>query len=438
MITRHSAMNVLFEKDKGIAMAHSKLLTLTISALILAALLISLGCEKKVLDFECRDPLGCVDLAPGEPLKLGVLQSLSGKTATLGREQIRGLELALDDRQGKILNHLVALQIEDTGCTAEGGANAALKIIADPKHIAIFGTTCSGAAATASRAMSEAGLTMVSGNNSAPFLTAMGNQRAPHWQSGYFRTAANEESSGKAAAIYAYEKLGVRRTASINDGDIYTKGLTHGFNKTFQALGGEVVLDGALNKGDTQMNPLLTAVIDGKAQLLFFPLFQPEGNHILVQAREIPEFKDIVLMGDGALIDSSFLEAVGTKGEGMYFVGPASPKGNAVDLMGKKYLDKYKTAPSAFYFLNAYDAANMLFEGIEKAAVMEEGVIHIGRQTLRDTLYATKQFKGVTGTLSCDEFGDCGVPIFNVLQLEKVSAGLEGLKENVKSTYSPE
>jgi len=409
-----------------------------LSTLILSGVLFSAGCETAAPAFECNDPIGCVDLAADEPMKIGVLQALSGKIATLGQEQIRGLELALDDRQGKILNHLVVLQIEDTGCTAEGGANAALKIIADPKHIAILGTTCSGAAATAAKAMSEAGLTMVSGNNSAPFLTSIADKRAPSWQSGYFRTAENEENSGKAAAIYAYEKLGIRRTATINDGDIYTKGLTDGFNNAFLDLGGNVVLDAAINKGDNQMGPILTAVMNAKAQLLFFPLFQPEANHILFQAHEIPEFKDIALMGGGALIDSSFLDAVGQKGKGMYFVGPSSHEGKEVDLMEQKYTDKYKTSPSVFYFLNAYDAATLLFNGIEKSAVTDDdGVMHIGRQTLRDTLYATRQFNGVTGRLSCNEFGDCAIPMFTVFQLESISAGLKGLKENVKFTYSP-
>ena len=97
----------------------------------------------------CADKLGCVDIGPDEPLKIGVVQALTGKVATLGQEQVRGLELALARRGGKILGHTVQLLTEDTGCNPEGGANAALKVVADPKLVAIFGTTCSGDAATA-------------------------------------------------------------------------------------------------------------------------------------------------------------------------------------------------------------------------------------------------------------------------------------------------
>jgi branched-chain amino acid transport system substrate-binding protein len=370
---------------------------------------------------------------------MGVLQALSGDVAPLGLAQIRGLELALDKRNGMILDHPVALQTEDTGCTAEGGANAALKIIADPDTVAIFGTTCSGAAATAAKAMSDAGLTMISGNNSAPFLTSIAGKSAPSWQPGYFRTAANEENAGKAAAEYAYLQLGLRSAATINDNDIYTRGLTEGFKKAFIELGGKIVLNTSINKGDTQMLPVLTAVINSKADLLFFPLFQPEGNHILLQARSLPQLKQTLLISDGALIEQTFLDAVGEAGKGMCFVGPIHPNSPAVDLLAAVYTEKYKEEPTVSYYLTAYDAADLLFHAIEQASVQDEdGTLRIGRQKLRDTLYATQTFKGVSAILACDQFGDCARPSFHVLRLENPSMGVKGLEENVVFTGSPE
>ncbi len=398
----------------------------------LCLLTILAGCNKPEPPFICTDPLGCVDVAPGKAIQIGVLQAVSGKVAPLGQAQIRGMELALDERKGEILGHPVALQREDTGCTAEGGANAALKIIANPRTVAIFGTTCSGAAATAAKAMSDAGLTMVSGNNSAPFLTSIAGRPAPNWQDGYFRTAQNEENAGKAAADYTYLKLGLRRAATINDNDIYTRGLTESFKKAFVELGGTIVLDTAINKGETQMLPVLTAVINSKADLLFFPLFQPEGNHILLQARKLPALKNTLLISDGALIEKTFLEAVGEAAEGMCFVGPVQPSGPPVDRLALAYKAKYKEDPAVSYYLSGYDAASLLFHAIEKAALRDrKGMLHIGRRKLRDTLYETKTFKGVTGILSCDQFGDCGRPSFHVLRLDDPSLGLKGLEENV-------
>lgn len=415
-----------------------RILTPTLYLTIFILLFVA-GCEQNSPSYLCKDPIGCVDIPAGAPLKIGNLQALSGKVANLGEEQIRGLTLALDERNGKVAGRDVSLQTVDTRCSAEGGANGALRIIADPQHVAIFGSTCSGAAATAAKAMSEAGLVMISGNNSAPFLTSIANKRAPNWQKGYFRTAFNEETAGIAAATYAYHELGVRKTASIHDGDIYTRGLTDGFNKAFLSLGGQVVLDTSINKGDTNMGPVLTAVLNAQAELLFFPLFQPEGNSILYKARSIAKFSDIILMSDGALINNAFLEDVGETALGMYFVGPASPKGPLVDTLVKKYIQKFNSQPPTFYFTSAYDAANLLFRAIESVAQKDhEGTLHIGRNDLRDALYDMKKIPGVTGELSCDEFGDCAFPLFNVLQYENPTEKLDGLKSNIKYTYSLE
>jgi len=223
------------------------------------------ACSNAPEQTKCADPLGCVEIRTSAPLKLGIIQSLSGSVATLGHEQLRGFELALARRNQQLLERSVVVQIEDSGCQPEGGANAALKIIADPSVVAIFGTTCSSDAATAAEIMTKVGLTMISGNNSAPFLTAINSQRGPSWQEGYFRTAPNEESSGPAAAVFAHQILGIRKAATINDGDLYTRGLTDGFSKKFMELGGEVVLNATVNKRDTDMAPVLAAVKNSQA-----------------------------------------------------------------------------------------------------------------------------------------------------------------------------
>jgi len=380
----------------------------------------------------CTDPLGCVQINPGEPVRIGVLQALSGDIAPLGQAQVRGLELALDKYRNTLGGHPVALQIEDTGCTAEGGANAVLKIIADPQTVAIFGTTCSGAAATASQAMSAAGLTMISGNNSAPFLTSIGGKAAPDHHPGYFRTANNEELAGRVAAEYAYNILGLREAAAIHDSDIYTMGLTGIFKTAFEEMGGRVVFYGAVNKGDVEMRPILQAVIQSGAQLLFFPLFQPEAKQLLLQARTLPELEKTILMSDGALIQQSFLDSVGPAAKGMYFIGPSRPLGPAADALDAAYEAKYGQPPTVSYYITGYDAADLLFSAIgQTMETGPNGELSLGRQKLRDSLSATSGFDGVSGTLSCSRFGDCGQQAFNILRLDQPEQGLIGLESNV-------
>jgi len=45
-----------------------------------------------------------------------------------------------------------------------------------------------------------------------------------------------------------------------------------------------------------------------------------------------------------------------------------------------------------------------------------DGTLHIGRQALRDAMYATENFQGLTGVLTCTPTGDCANPTIGVYQ----------------------
>ncbi len=53
----------------------------------------------------------------------------------------------------------------------------------------------------------------------------------------------------------------------------------------------------------------------------------------------------------------------------------------------------------------------MIFAAIEKVAKKApDGTLYIGRQKLRDALFATKNLKGLTGNITCSQYGDCADP----------------------------
>ena len=406
--------------------------------LLLAAILL-VGCGPTPAPYECTDAIGCVDIAPGESIKLGTLQALSGAMASNGQGNLRTVELALDDRGGELLGHPLELQIEDSLCSKEGGATAASKILADPRTVGMLGPTCSGAAASAMKAVAEAGLVMISGSSTAPSLTSVGGGPGSDWQPGFFRTSQNDALSGRVAATFAFEQLGATRAATINDGDPYTQGLTDTFEQVFVELGGEVVLAAGVNKGDTNMEPVLTAVARSGAELLYFPIFRPEADYIVQQAGDVPGLEDITLMTAEGLYQEAFLEAAGVAGEGVHMVIPTTPDSPERDAFASRYEAKYGAVPSVVYYAHTSDAANLLLDTIEAVAVTEDdGTLHIGRQALRDALYATSGYRGLTGSLTCDEYGDCGIARFQVVRLDDPAAGLEGLAANVVYAYPPD
>jgi len=406
--------------------------------LLFAANLLT-GCQPAAPITDCSDSIGCAQIAPDQPLKVGVLQVLSGDQEPFGLNGLRSIEMALDDRGGRLLGHAIDLQIEDSLCSKEGGATAAAELAADPQIVAILGPSCSGAAETAIKIMSEAGLVMISGSSTAPSLTSVGGEAGPYWQPGFLRTAQNDALSGRAAATFAFEVLGAHKAATIDDGDPYTQGLARTFQQVFTALGGEVVLSVAVNKGDTNMQPVLTAVATSGADLLFMPVFQPEGDLLVLQAREMEGLENVTLMTAEGLYLETFLQAVGEAGVGLYMVIPAGPEGPAHDAFVSRYQTKYGEQPITSYYAHNYDAANLLFNALERVTVQDQdGTLFIPRQMLRDALYATSGFQGLTGSLTCDRHGDCGMARFQIVRLDDPAAGLAAMAANVVYSYPPD
>ena len=373
---------------------------------------------------ECTDTIGCVDIAPGDPIHIAWALTVSGATATLGEDSRGAIEIAIDDRGGELLGHPIELTGEDTLCNAEGGQAAGTKLAADPTIVGIIGTNCSSEARAAMPLISEAGMVMISPSNTNPDLT---NPDHPdHWP-GYLRTAHNDLFQGRVAAEFAFNELGYTKAATIHDGSPYAESLQKVFADVFTELGGTVTAQEAVNVGDTDMKPVLTSIATGSPQIIYFPIFEPEGDLIAQQAKEVAGLEETALMGADGLFADTFPEATGDAAVGMYLSGPYVDP--TADPRYAEFLDKWKTkfggVPPSGFHAHAYDATNMLFDAIEAVAVQDaDGTVHIGRQALRDAMYSTANYDGLTGNLTCDENGDCATgEALAVFQLGEAEVG---------------
>lgn len=405
------------------------------TAIIVCVVVLLMGCQATPTPapFTCPDPLGCVTIGPDEPINIGILQDQSGGFIATGLEQIRVIEFAVAERNYELLGHPIDLIIEDSGCSAAGGGNAALRLTSSTQIAGVLGTTCSGAAIGADEVLSPQNLVMISGVNAAPSLTSVdGETPGADWHPGYYRTVSNGVEQGRTAALFAFEELGVTRAATLNDGDAYPLGVSNAFSQAFIALGGEIVAQTQINKGDENMQPVLEAIVQSEAELLFLPVFEAEGSRIVRQSQAIDGFDDIDLFGAQALLVSSFIESVNSAGEGMYFVIPYAPRNPA----HADFLTRYETINTAPlespFYAYSYDSATLLLDTIEMVAIQgEDNRLYIGRQALRQALSATENYAGITGPLTCDQFGDCAHASSAVLRLDDASAGLEGLLNNI-------
>jgi len=365
--------------------------------------------------YECEDELGCVSYGPDEPIRIASALVISGANTDLGTDSQYGVEIAIAFQE-TLFGHEIELQAEDDGCSAEGGQAAGQKIVSDPTIVAVVGTSCSGAGVPMSKVVSDAGYAMVSPSNTAPSLT----DPAVAWNPGYLRTAHNDEVQGKAMAKFALDVLGVTTAAAIHDGDPYTEGLARVFADSFEEMGGTIVEFTAVNKGDTDMRPALAAVAAaGPPEFIYYPVFTAEGGFLTKQAKEVTGLEDTILAAADGMISDSAIEAVGEAGEGMYFSGPdLGYSGDLYDQFLAKYIADYGGAPISVFHAHAFDATRMIFFFFLEVAVEDGDSIHVGRQALRSCLYATADFEGITGTLTCDKHGDCADPQISVSQLQ--------------------
>ena len=356
------------------------------------------------------DPIGVVKVNKGQPITIAYWLVIAGPDASLGIDSRRGIEIAIDDKK-KVAGFSVKLIGEDSGCNAEGGVTAATKLAANKAIVAAIRSSCSSEARPGAPILWKAGIVTVSPSNTAPVLTAA--DRGPDY-GGYLRTAHNDSVQGKVAAEFAFKVLKVKKAATIHDGSPYAEGLANVFGDVFTRLAGAGAITAreAISPTDTDMRPVLTKIAATKPDLLYFPIFTAAGGFVVRQAKEVAGLANVKLMSADGTFSPDFRKAAGDAVVGVYNSSPDLTKlGPGYAKFLEKHQKKYGEKPLSAFHPHAYDAALVIFAAIEKVGKKDaQGNLYIGRQALRDALFATKNFKGLTGTLTCNQFGDCADP----------------------------
>ena len=351
-----------------------------------------------------EDEFGCVEVAAGDPIQLGTLLVITGENASLGLDSQYGAQIAVD-MYGEVAGHSVELVNEDDGCTAEGGTTGARNLVSNESIAAVIGTSCSSAGEPAAQITSDAGVTMISASNTAPSLT----DPATH-QPFYLRTAHNDKIQGAAMAQFVGEELGLTTAATIHDGSPYAEQLQQVFADTFTSeYGGEITGQEAILVGDTDMKPALTSVAAAKPEFLYFPVFVAEGGLLAAQGRETAGLEDTKFGGADGIQTPDWIDAAGAENaEGAYLSGPDLAFGGSFyeDEFLPAYTEKFGKPASVFH-AHAFDATNMVLNAIGEVAIVDGESLSIPRTALRDALFATSDYEGITGILTCDENGDC-------------------------------
>jgi branched-chain amino acid transport system substrate-binding protein len=374
---------------------------------VLGAGLLALAAVAPVSAQAPEDPLGVVTIPPGEPVVIAGWGVMSGADASLGQDWMNSMNVIAEDRGNELLGHPLELVFEDGLCTPEGGATAAQKLAADPTIVGLIGSACSDETVGGIAALTNAGLTTISPSNTRPALTA--EDRGPEF-AGYLRTAHNDLVQGAFVADFAYNTLGLRTAATIHDGSAYAEALQQVFQDEFTAMGGSIVTAQAVQKEQTDMRPVLTAIAnsDPAPEMIYYPIFTAEGAFVTAQSKEVAGLEDVVLIGSDGMFSADMVSGAGPAAVGMYLSSPAVT-GDAYTEFLARYEEVNGVRPPQAFHAHGADAMNILLAAIEQVAVQgDDGTLYVPKGALRDAIYATADYAGLTGTITCTPTGDCG------------------------------
>jgi branched-chain amino acid transport system substrate-binding protein len=366
------------------------------------------------------DEFGCVEVAEGDPIVLGTALVITGPDASLGLDSQYGAQVAVNLR-GEVLGREVELNNQDDGCSADGGTAVGNLLRSVEEIVAVIGTSCSSAGVPAAQILSEAGILLVSPSNTAPSLTDPATR-----EDFYARTAHNDKIQGAAMAQFACEELGVTTAATVHDGSPYAEQLQQVFVDNFAELcDGTTTAQEAVSPEQDDFASLLSSIAtsnDGAApEFFYYPIFTAAGSLLTQQAATTAGMEDTILAAADGVFNPDFLAAAGDAAEDMYLSGPD------LAFAGDFYEATFKPAytevsgvaePLSVFHAHSYDAVNMLLDAIVEVAIEEDGTLFIPRTALRDAFLATSGFEGITGTLACDENGDCADAKISVSQVQ--------------------
>jgi branched-chain amino acid transport system substrate-binding protein len=331
--------------------------------------------------------LGCGGGGNSSEIVIGEFSSLTGTAATFGTSTDKGAKLVVEEANaaGGVLGKQIKLLVEDDQSKPEEAATVVTKLITRDGVKAIVGEVASSRSLAAAPIAQSNGVPMVTPSSTNPKVTQVGDY--------IFRVCFIDEFQGDVIARFVHNSLNMKRVAILKDvKNEYSVGLAQYFTKSFTAMGGEVVAEQSYSEGDADFKAQLTAIKAAKPEIVFVPGYYNEAALICKQGRELNI--TVPFQGGDGWDSAKLLEIGGAAMEGCFYCNHYSTEDTreVVQNFVKKFHAKYNETPDAIAALS-YDATRILLDAMRRAGSTDG-------PKLRDALAATKDYDGVTGTIT--------------------------------------
>src|SRR5215217_1555921 len=332
--------------------------------------------------------------AEDKTIKIGGLLPMSGPGAYFGAQDKQGVELALEQLNKEGVNgYKFAVQYEDAACSPLPASQAAKRLIDQYKPDVIIGEECSDATLAIMPIVEQAKIPLLNAGSSALKITDPGNPYT-------FRIMPNEVMQGVDIATQAYNKLNARTAVLLNETTNAGIGNAKVFKDTFEKLGGKVVAEIGFGRDVNDFTAIATRVA-GLGKVDIIPTYTLEGQGLKI-TQALAQAGVVKGGGGGAIqlgtiwLPFGFEQKAGKAALGYVRIVQFDPTDQRD--MVKNFVASFKAkfnADPTHINAHAYDQILLIADAVKRGAK--------DAQSIRDTLAATKDFVGVTGSVEFDK-----------------------------------
>jgi branched-chain amino acid transport system substrate-binding protein len=272
-----------------------------------------------------------------EPIRIGVIQPLSGPVAASGNFVRMGAEIARDwiNARGGVLGRPTQLLIEDNKSDPKEAATAAEKLIVRDKVPVIIGAWGSSMTLAAMPKLEEYGVPMVVETSSAASITKRGNP----W---VFRISPPSEMEALGLEKYVKD-LGITRADFLAVNTDWGRGAVTAFGDLLKRTGAAVGSVEFMDQAATDMNAQITKIKASPADTLFLTTSVEQITLVLKQAQEQRLSRRIITTG-GSSSPSQLIAQAGSAAEGTYhilFFLPWFPEAMPDGKLARAFVDEW-------------------------------------------------------------------------------------------------
>jgi len=309
-----------------------------------------------------------------EPLKIGVIQPLTGPCSLEGKLTVNGIKMAVEEinAENGLLGNPIELCIKDGKAIPSESVSAAETLIIRDKVSAIIGAWASSATLAIIPICEKYGVPLLVETSAHPKIT----KPVKRW---VFRTKSTAELDAKALQEYFIE-LGFSKPAFLSVNNDWGRSVAKAYADAIEERGGSVELDEYYLSGETDFYSILTKIESSDANSLIITADVNAISVILEQSLELGmKLKKMTTSGfSPALI----LELAGAEAaEGLYCVDyfpyydPPPELTEKIETFVKRYQERFPGEVLQSNVIFGYVPTCVLAKAVKKAGSVDSAKI---------------------------------------------------------------